>query len=275
MSNRHLTAAATHDPLGLDSRQAGSRGPVPLDQDHDTAGPGQVHPPGEHALRLGERPEHVPAQYRVVRRRLEARGRGIAQQEGRTGDLGLACASIRGEKSTPSTAYPSALSRCARGPVPQPRSATRAGAGGSTPSRRSRQAARTLSSASPWSGSSSKLAASSSHISRVMHATPGPAVQARRAGHADGEGPTPALLDGPFRLAPRPDSNRRYRLERGIEGSSGDVAWTADQILTHARRDRTSSSRHEPCPQVIRGCRGSAARSGDVGQTPRDEDPPP
>jgi hypothetical protein len=37
---------------------------------------------------------------------------------------------ISGEKSTPSTAYPASASRTLKVPVPLPRSATRAGAGG-------------------------------------------------------------------------------------------------------------------------------------------------
>src|SRR4051794_14936412 len=86
-------------------------------------------------------------------------------RSGRAAAFSRAASTISGEKSTPSTAYPSSASRTLSEPVPQPRSATRAGGSGRWSRRRLRQASRTDGSRSPWSGSSSNVAASASQNS--------------------------------------------------------------------------------------------------------------
>ena len=74
---------------------------------------------------------------------------------------------MAGEKSTPSTAYPASASSTLSVPVPLPRSAIRAGAGGRWLVSSSSQAALVSGSASPWSGSWSNVAASASQSSLI------------------------------------------------------------------------------------------------------------
>ena len=75
---------------------------------------------------------------------------------------------MRADRSSPVTAYPARAMSTARVPVPQPRSATLAGAGGRVGRRTADQAARTGGSRSPWSGSSSNVAAAASQSSIAL-----------------------------------------------------------------------------------------------------------
>ena len=190
----HLDPARTTPPRSR--RSAAAVSPAPVDQSPSTS---TSRPPGRSAAtqrphrqrRVGQRPQHVPAEHDVDGCRCQpgvggvpvAHGHEVAHPARRGRELGAARGSPWRARSRARRRRTRARRAAPRGCPCRSRGRRRRPArGGSTPSSRSRQAARTSGSSSPWSGASSNAGASASQSATGSTLTPRRAGRARRRG---------------------------------------------------------------------------------------------